>query len=626
MSVHFGRVRRCGRNQARCILLPPSRDSSRSHVGDHDADTATGGCRAVGWSITQEGSPCCRCPDFFSSLSSGNAMMSKTDTTMTEEQGNVQQDLELSRTETGVSEKVQNTMGTTRRRLVMLSLCLAQFLAAIDITIVATALPTIASSLHATSAQYTWVGSAYNLASTASTPLWAKLSDVVGRKTALLAANTLFLAGSLLAALANSILILIGGRCLQGIGGGGLMILNTIIISDIFPLEDRAKYYGLSAIVWAIASALGPMLGGVFTSTIGWRWCFYINLPLDAISLVLAVLCLKLNIKRAPAKETLKELDWTGCFLIAAGAILFLLGLESGASHQHSWTSAYTLCMIIFGVFLLAAFMIWEWRFAKVPLIPIQVFASRTSRAALTIACCHSFVFIAFDFYLALYFQAVLGRSPIISGVLLFALILPLSLCTMATGMFIGKTGKVRPAIWSGCFFMTLGTGLFINFGSKLVIWKIILFQIIAGIGVGPLFQAPMIALQSVVKQRDVAAANSAFTFLRSLITSLSIVIGGVVLQRGLGSDSLTGNGHVSAGGGDNSKKYAAALSNMWIFYTAFCGVMLVSTFWVGKIDVSKKPTHNEQNDAVVEETVVAPKGAEALPNSGDMVEKKINV
>lgn len=206
-------------------------------------------------------------------------MMSKTDTTMIEEQGNNQQDLELSRTETGVSEKVQNTMGTTRRRLVMLSLCLAQFLAAIDITIVATALPTIASSLHATSAQYTWVGSAYNLASTASTPLWAKLSDVVGRKTALLAANTLFLAGSLLAALANSILILIGGRCLQGIGGGGLMILNTIIISDIFPLEDRAKYYGLSAIVWAIASALGPMLGGVFTSTIGWRWCCKVLSP-----------------------------------------------------------------------------------------------------------------------------------------------------------------------------------------------------------------------------------------------------------------------------------------------------------------------------------------------------------
>lgn len=327
----------------------------------------------------------------------------------------------------------------------------------------------------------------------------------------------------------------------------------------------------------------------------------YINLPLDGISLVLAVICLKLDIERALAKEALKQLDWLGCFLIAAGAILFLLGLEGGASHQHSWTSPYTLCMIIAGVLLLAAFMIWEWKFAKVPLIPIRVFASRTSRAALAVACCHSFVFIAFDFYLALYFQAVLGRSAIISGVLLFALVLPLSVCTFGTGVFIRKTGKVSPAMWFGSFFMTLGTGLFIDFGPKLVIWKIIVFQVIAGIGVGPLFQAPMIALQSVVKQRDVAAANSAFTFLRSLITSLSIVIGGVVLQRGLGSSSLTGNGQVSAGGGELSDKYAAALSNMWIFYTAFCGVMLVSTIWISKVDVSMKPEQNEDNDAIVE-------------------------
>ncbi|KAG9571350.1 MFS general substrate transporter, partial [Aureobasidium melanogenum] len=553
-------------------------------------------------------------------------MKSTSQATTMEDRREDQQDLELHRVQTDVSEKVTNTMGTARRRLVMLSLCLSQFLAAIDITIVATALPTIASSLHATSAQYTWVGSAYNLASTASTPLWAKLSDVIGRKSALLAANAIFLAGSLLAALSHSILVLIGGRCLQGIGGGGMMILNTIIISDLFPLEDRAKYYGLSAIVWAIASALGPMLGGVFTSTIGWRWCFYINLPLDGISLVLAVLCLKLNIKRAPAKETLASLDYLGCVSIAGGAILFLLGLESGASHQHSWTSAYTLGMLIGGIFLLAAFMVWEWKFAKVPLIPIHVFASRTSRAALAVACCHSFVFIGFDFYLALYFQAVLGRTPIISGVLLFALILPLSLCTFITGIVIRKTGMIRPIIWFGASFMTLGTGLFINFGPKMVIWKLIVFQIIAGVGVGPLFQAPMIALQSVVKQRDVAAANSAFSFLRSLVTSLSVVIGGVVLQRGLGSSSLTGDGHVSAGGGETADKYASALSNMWIFYTAFCAVMLLSAVWIGKIDLNSKSRKAEHDDTVVQETVVPQKGAEMDKLGTEMMERKIDL
>lgn len=164
-------------------------------------------------------------------------------------------------------------MSAFKRRVLMFTLCLALFLAALDITIVATALPTITRELGANAAEYSWIGSSYLLASTASGPIWAKLSDVFGRKSALLTANLLFMAGSIIAALSRTVGMLIAGRAVQGLGGGGLTVLVSIVIGDLFELKDRAKYYGMTGMVWAVAAALGPVLGGVFTQKLSWRCC-----------------------------------------------------------------------------------------------------------------------------------------------------------------------------------------------------------------------------------------------------------------------------------------------------------------------------------------------------------------
>ncbi|KAF2212745.1 hypothetical protein CERZMDRAFT_40402 [Cercospora zeae-maydis SCOH1-5] len=477
-----------------------------------------------------------------------------------------------------------NEMGTMHRRIVVFSLCLAQFLYALDITIVATALPTIARTLHATASEYAWVGSSYTLASTALTPIWAKMSDVFGKKSMLILSTGVFMAGSLIAALSRSAKMLIVGRTFQGVGGGGIQILVTILIGVLFKMEDRAKYYGISGAVWAVAGGLGPVLGGVFTQSAGWRWCFYVNLPFGGASLVMLIFALKINTPKLSIIEGLRAVDWTGAALIVAGTILFLLGLETGAGGTTSWSSAEVLSLIIFGVLLLGLFLAFEAKLASDPLIPIRVFSSRTNAASFAVTCLHNFVFIPCDFFIPLYFQVVVGLSPIFSGLTMFALVFPTTAMTGLAGWFVKRTGNYVWPMYLSTVVMTLGVGLFIDFGAEKNWAKIIVYLFIAGLGIGPLFQVPLIALQANTEPRDLTAAVSALTFTRTLFTSVSIVVGSVLLQSKLGGSSLSDLHRVEG----NRTVYASALKNMWIFYTCMSALMIPAALLIKSRNIKK--------------------------------------
>ncbi|KAK2593276.1 hypothetical protein QQS21_009000 [Conoideocrella luteorostrata] len=500
--------------------------------------------------------------------------------------------------------------------LVVFALCLALFLAALDMTIITTAIPTISSHFDS-SLGYIWIGSAYLLGNATFVPAWGKISDIFGRKPVLIGAVAIFWIGSLLCAISNSMGMLIAARAIQGVGGGGTIVLPNICISDLFSMRKRGMYFGILGGVWAIASAVGPVLGGVFTSQVSWRWCFYINLPLSGVGLIILLFVLKLHNPRTPMKQGLLAIDWVGSLLIIGGTLMFLFGLEFGGV-QHPWDSAIVICLIVFGVVTIGLFIVYEANVPKYPIMPVSLFRHNTSIAAFALSFMHAFTFMGGSYWLPLYFQAVMGATSLLSGVYLLPFVLALSLMSATVGIVIKRTGNYKIPIMAGLAIMTLGFGLFIDLGDDRNWAKIIIFQIIAGIGVGPNFQSPLIALQTNVEPRDIGSATASFGFLRQLGTSISVVVGGVVFNNVMQSQSgyleseldaklasmftgsqaaasvhivgdLQGNDAVVV-----KHAYWNALQKMYILFTCSAFIGLLISFGVTQTKLSKDHTEHK--------------------------------
>lgn len=337
-----------------------------------------------------------------------------------------------------------------------------------------------------------------------------------------------------------------------------------------------------------------------------WRWCFYVNIPFQGVAFLIFIFYFKIYRPRTPLRSGLIAIDWSGVVLIVGAVITFLLGLQLGGV-AYPWQSAPILCLMIFGVFMLGLFAVNEWKVARYPLIPIHIFGYRSNIACLVVCFCHGFVYIGGSFYLPLYFQAVLGYSSVQSGALLLASVVSLSLFSIISGLFVRKTGQYLPCIWFGMTVLTIGFGLYLNLGISSGVGQIIGYQIVGGVGIGLLFQALLIALQSLVSPADLASAVAAFQLTRNTATSMSVVVGSVMFQNAMNkrmSRLVDALGPVAAAqlagfqaaasvefvrGLPQTQKTVAAtviaesLHEVWIVYVAVAGFGLISSFAITK-------------------------------------------
>ncbi|KAL4784932.1 major facilitator superfamily-domain-containing protein [Aspergillus varians] len=501
---------------------------------------------------------------------------------------------------------------------IIIMLCLVLFIAALDQTIVSTAIPSMTRDLHS-AAGYTWIGASYLLAMCAANPTWVRISDIWGRKPAVLGAIVVFTVGSIIAGISTTMPMLIAGRGVQGLAGGGIMSLVNIIISDLFSMRHRALYISATALVWVLAGTTGPVIGGALSQYATWRWCFWINLPACGLAFFIIFFFLDLHSPHTKLSDGLKAIDWTGTVSILTIILLLLLGLHFGGV-TFAWDSPTVICMIVFGLLLIGFFLFTEKRLARYPLLDLRVFQDWSNNAAVLVSVSHVMATTGTEYYLPLYFQSVQQTSPTKSGVLILPMMITASLCDVSVGVLVHKTGRYREVIWAGTTLLTLGTGLYITFGIDTSLAQIIGFQIIGGIGFSLLLSTPMLALQNNVVQADVAVTTGTLSFMRSTATSLSIVLGGVIFQNSMAAEhsSLVSAGlnqsYLAAFSGYDAaanvemvasvkdpvqyravlSAYSVSIRNMFILYTAFAAVGLLACPFIKQRHMSTEHTETK--------------------------------
>ncbi|MGW0780830.1 DHA2 family efflux MFS transporter permease subunit [Streptomyces sp. NPDC002913] len=425
------------------------------------------------------------------------------------------------------------------RRSVLVSigaLLLGMLLAALDQTIVSTALPTIVSELGGLD-HLSWVVTAYMLAATAATPLWGKLGDQYGRKKLFQTAIVIFLIGSALCGMAQNMPQLIGFRALQGLGGGGLMVLSMAIVGDIVTPRERGKYQGLFGAVFGVTSVLGPLLGGFFTEHLSWRWVFYINLPIGVVALLVIAAALHI-----PVRRTKHTIDYLGTFLIASVATCLVLVASLGGT-TWAWSSVQIIALAVLAVVLLVAFVAAERRAAE-PVLPLKLFRMRTFSLVAVISFVIGFAMFGAMTYLPTFLQVVHGISPTMSGVHMLPMVLGMLITSTGSGQLVSRTGRWKVFPIAGTALTVVGLLLLHTLSENSSTWTMSLCFFVFGAGLGLVMQVLVLIVQNSVGYEDLGVATSGATFFRSIGASFGVAVFGTIFTNRLSGkleDALSG-------------------------------------------------------------------------------------
>ncbi|MGW5968893.1 DHA2 family efflux MFS transporter permease subunit [Streptomyces sp. NPDC055186] len=411
------------------------------------------------------------------------------------------------------------------------ALLLGLLLAALDQTIVATALPTIVSELGGLE-HLSWVVTAYLLASTAATPLWGKLGDQYGRKRLFQLAILIFLLGSALCGTAQDMSQLIAFRALQGLGGGGLVVLSMAIVGDLVPPRERGKYQGMFGAVFGTTSVLGPLLGGLFTEHLSWRWVFYVNLPLGVVAL--AVIATVLHI---PRRSTRHVIDYLGTLLIASVATCLVLVASLGGT-TWGWGSPQVVVLAVLGVVLAVVFVAVERRAAE-PVLPLKLFRIRTFTLSVVISFIIGFAMFGALTYLPAFLQMVHGVSPTMSGVYMLPMVFGTLSASTVSGQIVSRTGRWKVFPIAGTAVTTVGLLLLHQLDEHSSTAVMSVFFLVFGLGLGLVMQVLVLIVQNAVSYQDLGVATSGSTFFRSIGASFGVAVYGTIFASGLG-DRLT--------------------------------------------------------------------------------------